>query len=353
MLILNSINKHYGKFSLRDVSFEVNSGDYFIILGPSGAGKSVVLEIIAGLVRQESGQIILDGFNISSLSIQERKVGLVFQDLALFPHMSVRQNIAYPLKRQGFKSTLINRKVLELANAFSITHLLKRNPSTLSGGEQQRVALARTLATDPKVLLLDEPLSSLDVELKSEVRRILRNLNRNGQTIIHVTHDYEEAIALGNRIAVMNNGAIEQMGTPEEIFTKPASSFVASFGGVRNFFPAEIIPTLDNDLAAAKVGKGLQVYLYSDTNGLGYISFPESSVTISELPLSTSALNTFKGEITDIYPQRHGFEVVVNIGISVFVSLTRESLANLNLKIGKEVWVSFKASSVRFIPREK
>jgi molybdopterin-binding protein len=179
----------------------------------------------------------------------------------------------------------------------------------------------------------------------------LRDLNRSGQTIIHVTHDYEEAIALGNRIAVMNSGAIEQMGTPEEIFTKPASSFVASFGGVRNFFPASLSPAKEQDLVRAKLKENVTVFLYSDDLGDGYISFPESSVTISESPSPSSALNTFKGVIADIYPQRHGFEVVVSIGVSIFASLTRESVSNLNLKQGKEVWVSFKASGVRFIPK--
>jgi molybdopterin-binding protein len=352
MLKVIDINKSLGVFNLNNVSLEVNRGEYFILLGPSGAGKSIVLEIIAGLIKPDSGDIVINNININKKRIQERKVGLVFQDLALFPHLSVRHNIAYPLLRKGFSRSEINRRVLEMAQSLSISHLLRRYPTTLSGGEQQRVALARTLALKPDILLLDEPLSSLDVELKAEIRKLLRDINRNGQTIIHVTHDYEEAIALGHKIAVMNSGKVEQTGTPQEVFSKPVSSFVAGFGGVRNFFEATLFPAKDRDLVDAKVNGSLSIYLLGEEQGSGYITFPENSVSLTLTPSETSSLNCFKGRVLDIYPQRFGIEVVIDIGIKVHSLVTQESIQKLEIIIGCSLWVTFKASSVRFIGKE-
>jgi molybdopterin-binding protein len=352
MLSLVNVCKNWGIFSLKNITLNVNKGDYFILLGPSGAGKSVLLEIIAGLIDCESGSIVLNGEDITHRKIQERKVGLVFQDLALFPHLSARQNIGYSLVRKGLGRREVNRRVIELAQNLSISHLLRRSPTTLSGGERQRVALARTMSLDPDILLLDEPLSSLDVERKTEIRKLLRDLNRKGQTIVHVTHDYEEAIALGNRIAVMNNGKIEQVGIPQDVFSKPSSSFVAGFGGIRNFFPAEINQNEKGGLMQAKLIDKISVFLYSDEIGKGYVTFSENTVSISNNPSQSSALNCFRGKITDIYPQRHGIEMVVDIGLKVFALVTEESVQNLEFTIGKEVWVTFKANSVKFIGKE-
>ena len=349
MLRLSNVCKKFDNFSLKNISFEINEGDYFIMLGTSGAGKSMLLEVIAGLVCNDSGEILLNGIDISKHSIQSRSVGLVFKDLALFPHLNVKKNIAYPLHRMGFSNVEISERIGKLAQLFSISHLLNRMPKTLSGGEQQRVALARTLATAPKVLLLDEPLASLDVELKAEARKTLRSLNRSGQTIVHVTHDYEEAIALGNKIAVMHNGTIEQEGSPEEVFSKPASSFVASLGGIRNFFKANLLPSNKRNLMLAKVNEQVTFYVLSQKSGYGYVSFPENSVTISEQPICSSAHNSFKGTVVDIYSQRFGVDITVDIGVPVHAALTNDSVKSLKIEHGKKVWVSFKASSLKFI----
>jgi len=352
MLKLKNISKKWESFSLNNITLNVNKGDYFILLGPSGAGKSLVLEIIAGLIKPDSGEITLNNANITELKIQDRNIGLVFQDLALFPHLTVHRNIGFPLFRKGIRKREVNRKVIELASSLSIGHLLRRFTPTLSGGEQQRVALARTLALDPAILLLDEPLSSLDVERKVEIRKVLRDLNRKGQTIVHVTHDYEEAIALGSRIAVMNNGSIEQYGTPQEVFSKPTSTFVAGFGGIRNFFLAHLSYSKDCELMKAKLNDNLSIYLYSEEEGHGYITFPENGVIVSNSPSNSSALNSFCGIVVDLYPHRFGFEAVVEIGVKIFALVTGESVQKLEISIGKEVWVSFKANSVKFIKKE-
>jgi ABC-type Fe3+/spermidine/putrescine transport system ATPase subunit len=349
MLSIENISKKLGAFLLSSISLSVNRGEYFIILGPSGAGKSILLEIIAGLVQPDDGKLTLNSKDITTSPIQLRNIGLVFQDFAIFPHLNVRNNIAYPLKGKGLSGSALNREVLSLAKKFGVSHLLKQNASTLSGGEQQRVALARTLALKPDVLLLDEPLSALDSERRVELRSLLRGLNRDGQTIIHVTHDYEEAIALGHRVAIMSGGKLEQVGTPEQIFNKPASTFIANLVGVKNFFLASLTESNEVNLMKAHLASGLIFYVYADACGSGYITFPDNSVTLSLTPPQSSALNSFSGEIVDMYPQRYGYEIVVNIKVKIFVNVTHESVLKLNLKIGSRVWISLKASNIQFI----
>jgi molybdopterin-binding protein len=265
--------------------------------------------------------------------------------------MTVSQNIGYPFRRKGIKKGVVTKRVVEIAKKFSIEHLLERNPSTLSGGELQRVALARTLALEPKVLLLDEPLSSIDVQIRSELKALLRNLNREGQTIIHVTHDYDEAISLGNSVAVSNNGRTVQMGTPVDVFRNPSSEFVANFSGIKNFFQGSISQTTEHGLKGFAVN-GLNVWLYTDENeGNGFICFPENAVIVSLDKLEDSARNEFQGTLVDIFPQKYGFEIWVDVGIKIAALVTWESVEKLGLKTDKKVWVSVKANSVRYIPR--
>ena len=322
-----------------------------MLLGPSGAGKSVILEIIAGLVKPDKGQVFVDEEDITNSSIGKRSVGLVFQDLAVFPHMTVFENIGFPLKRKGIKGLEAKKRIREIAEKFSIAHLLDRSPATLSGGELQRVALARTLALNPKILLLDEPLSSTDVQLRSGLKALLRGLNREGQTIIHVTHDYDEAISLGSHVAVVNSGSIVQTGTPVEVFQNPASEFVAHFGGIKNFFNGVISEKTEHELRCFTTGK-IKLWLYTDdTWGNGFVCFSENSVIVSLTEPDNSAINTFKGVVFDMFQQKHGFEIWVDVGVKVAALVTWESVERLGVKAGKEVWVSVKANSVRFIPR--
>ena len=240
MLELKNIAKQLGDFSISQVSFTVNEGEYFILLGVSGAGKSLLLEMIAGLVAPDAGTIAMDGKDITKERIQSRGIGLVFQDYAVFPHLTVKENVGYSLHGAPYTHARKKEMIHEIAVRMNIDHLLNRKPSTLSGGEQQRVAIARTLVQNPQILLLDEPLSSLDPKLRGEIRSLLRQINRDGQTVIHVTHDYEEAVSLADTIAVMNDGQIIQAGRPEEVFAHPQSEFVAHFIGIKNFYRASI-----------------------------------------------------------------------------------------------------------------
>ncbi|MBN1198179.1 MAG: ATP-binding cassette domain-containing protein [Bacteroidales bacterium] len=228
MLSLNHIVLRLEEFSLHDITFDVDQGDYCMLLGESGAGKSLILEMIAGLVTPSSGVISLRGEEITHKRIQDRNIGLVFQDYAVFPHLSVRANIAYPLKGR-FNTDEKQQRIQRIAEKLGILHVLHRSPVTLSGGELQRVALARTLVLEPSVLLLDEPLSSLDPKLKASLRTLLKHLHQEGQTILHVTHDLQEALFLADKVVVIEQGTISRSGPPEEIFRHTGSEFLDHF----------------------------------------------------------------------------------------------------------------------------
>jgi len=350
MLRVDGLSKRFSQFELDNVSFQVNKGDYFMLLGPSGAGKSVILEIIAGVIKPSKGQIFIEDIDVAKASIGKRNVGLVFQDLAVFPNMSVAQNIGYPLRRKGIKKIDEKKRVLQIAEKLSIAHLLERDPASLSGGELQRVALARTLALEPKVLLLDEPLSAVDVQLRSGLKSLLRGLNREGQTIVHVTHDYDEAISLGSNVAVVNNGRIVQTGTPVDVFRNPSSEFVANFSGIKNFFQGSITDTTEHGLKGFTIN-GFKLWLYADeVAGDGFVCFSENAVTVSLEKPDSSAINSFKGVIADMFQQKYGFELWVAVGVNIAALVTWESVERLELRTGKEVWISVKANSIRFIP---
>ena len=235
MIQVKNLRVDLGDFTLRDINLNIERGEYFVILGPTGAGKTVLLESIAGLYPTESGQIWLRGKEVTRVEPEKRNISIVYQDHALFPHLSVAENIVFGLKIHRQTRQQLRETLNWLSDLLGIAHLLDRRPNTLSGGEQQKVALARALSIKPELLLLDEPLSALDPETREEVQKELRQLhNQLRVTTIHVTHDFEEAIALGDRIAVLGEGCIKQIGTPEKIFRQPNSEFVARFTVARN-----------------------------------------------------------------------------------------------------------------------
>jgi molybdopterin-binding protein len=348
MLTLKNISKRFPGFSLEGISFTVKQGDYFILLGESGAGKSMLLETIAGLVVPDSGTIFLNGGEITGEKIQKRGTGLVFQDHAVFPHLTVLENILYALHGSGLSKKEKRETATRIAKELSISELLDRRPGTLSGGELQRVALGRTLIQEPRILLLDEPLASLDTRLKGDLRRLLRTIHRKGQTILHVTHDYEEALSLGSRIAVINEGKIIQEGTPAEVFHHPKSEFVAHFIGVKNFFPASL--QTENKDSFAVTANNIRIRIVSDeTETNGFILIRGEDVFLSNEPVETSAANNFPGRVAEIVPSSRGIEVTIDIGIEIHALITKESRLKLELREGNDCWVHFKATAVKFI----
>lgn len=233
-LEINNLSHAYDDFSL-SLSLTVKDGEFLSIIGPSGCGKSTLLRMVAGLESHGRGEIVLNGESITHLAPEKRGVGLVFQDYALFPHMGVADNIAYGLKLKRVARGAIESRVRELLEMVQLSHRADAMPETLSGGEQQRVALARAIAPGPSVLLLDEPLSALDARLRVDLRRQLREIHDTLKlTTVYVTHDQEEALSLSDRIAVMNEGEVLQVGTPESLYNAPEHLFVGRFLGMSN-----------------------------------------------------------------------------------------------------------------------
>ncbi len=233
-LELQNITKIYpnGTKAVNETSLNIDNGEFVVFVGPSGCGKSTLLRMIAGLEDITSGEISLDGNIINNIDPSERDVAMVFQNYALYPHMSVFNNMSYGLKNRGISKDEINNKVNDVAKLLEIDQLLTRKPSMLSGGQRQRVAMGRAIVRNPKIFLFDEPLSNLDAKLRNQMRLEIKKLQRQmGVTSIFVTHDQTEAMTLGDRIVVINNGVVEQVGTPKEIYSKPNTKFVAEFIG--------------------------------------------------------------------------------------------------------------------------
>lgn len=248
--------------ALDNVSCEIRTGEFFTLLGPSGCGKTTLLRLIAGFEMPSAGQILIDGQDVTGQPPNRRAVNTVFQSYALFPHLSVAENIGFGLKMKGIAKAEVDRTVQEMLALVRLEAMAGRKTSQLSGGQQQRVALARALAPRPKVLLLDEPLSALDLKLRKEMQVELKRLQtETGITFVFVTHDQEEALTMSDRIAVMSAGRIQQLGAPREIYTKPRNRFVASFIGETNFLTATGVP------GGAKLASGEVIAV--DTGGKG------------------------------------------------------------------------------------
>ena len=239
---LNNLTKSYGKTEvLHHVAGDINDGEFIVIVGPSGCGKSTLLRMVAGLETVTSGEISIGGKVVNDLEPADRDIAMVFQNYALYPHMTVAQNMGYGLKIRGMSKAEIRQKVEEAADILEIREYLPRKPRQLSGGQRQRVAMGRAIVRDPQVFLFDEPLSNLDAKLRVQMRLEIRKLQRRlGVTAIYVTHDQVEAMTLGDRLMVLNGGYVEQFGTPIELYERPASIFVAGFIGSpsMNFLPA-------------------------------------------------------------------------------------------------------------------
>lgn len=346
MLEVVNLSVKFEDFHLQNINLHIRKGDYFVLVGHSGSGKSILLETIAGLISADSGSIFMNKTDITHFKTGSRKIGLMFQDNSLFPHLSVRKNIEFALRLKSKDDNLNRQKINTLAGNFNIGHLLNRDTETLSGGEIQRVLLARTLASDPEILMLDEPLSSIDSVFKDEIKTLLRTLNRNGLTIIHVTHDFEEAIALASKIAVLNDGKLLTTGSPEEIFNKPANEFIARFCGHKNYLKADFSAD-----GFAVVNKNLRIEISSSKpeTDRGAILIDASEIILSNQHFSSSARNAFKGNIVDISKTKSGVEVKVDIGIHLIALITPNSSDSLKLKIGREIWCTFKASTVQII----
>ncbi len=349
MITIDNISKSWKEFNLKNINLKINKGEFFVILGPSGAGKTLLLELIAGLHDPDDGRIYFEEKNITWTLPEKREVGFVFQDYALFPHKKVWENIIYGLDRVGLpfneKKSIIEKMMIKL----NIINLSQRFPNTLSGGEKQRVALARALVTNPNVFLLDEPLAALDhnisVKLREEIKILQKELNI---TTIYVTHNRLEAFTLADRIAVMKDGQIIQVGTPEEIFREPKTGFVAEFMGFENIFRGYSIYDRENRIGKFNTGN-LEISVTSDKENEQTACIRPENIIISKEPPKTSMRNVFKGKLLEIRDQGTFFKIKIDIGEKIITYITHQSLFELELRENIEIYVSFKASAVKIL----
>jgi spermidine/putrescine ABC transporter ATP-binding subunit len=242
LVLLDDIRKTFGKtVAVDNLDMRIDAGEFVTFLGPSGCGKTTTLRMLGGFERPDKGRIVLDGQDVTRLAPNERNVNMVFQDYALFPHLTVRRNIAFGLELKRMTASAIENRIAELASFLELEAYIDRYPDQLSGGQRQRVALARALAPDPALLLLDEPLAALDAKLRGQVQQELKAIQRRtGKTFFFVTHDQDEAMTMSDRIVVMNEGKVEQDGTPQQLYDHPQSRFVAEFVGETNLIEARL-----------------------------------------------------------------------------------------------------------------
>lgn len=297
--------------ALSEVSLEIPSGEFIVLLGPSGCGKTTLLRSIAGFEDIDSGSIRLGGVELKNLAPNKRPVNTVFQNYALFPHMSVEQNIAFGLESEKLPKEVITKRVKEILELVELSELAKRKPAQMSGGQQQRAALARALAKKPKVLLLDEPLAALDLKLRRTMQSELKRIHTaTGTTFLFVTHDQNEAMALGDRIAVFSKGKLQQVGTPIDIYTNPVNQFVANFIGESSTFNGEII-------SGVFEGSGLRI------PGLGLASSKNSQILIRPEDLTIDGSGSSCGAVTIIEAIYSGdfIDVVARTSTDVLISI--------------------------------
>ena len=342
MLELKSISKRLGEMDMADVSLTLEGGEYFALLGPTGVGKTVLVEIIAGLIRPDGGRVSWDGADITSLPPERRGFAVVYQDYALFPHLSVERNIAYGARACGCSSGEISARTARLADMLGITELMARRPETLSGGEQQRTAMARALAAEPRLLLLDEPLSALDTNTRLRLRGELKRINAElGTAILHVTHEPEEAMALADRIGVMLDYRLRQIAAPEELFRRPTDASVARFLGMRNVLA---VSGVRDDICEVA---GRQIRASSADQSTRHIWIMPEELILSDQPFASSALNQFKCSVIDWDHSDALLAVQLACGDLRLVALiTYTSFQQLNIEPNRRLYVTFKSSAI-------
>ncbi len=357
-LKVSDIQVKVEKFLLKNITFELKKGQILAILGPSGAGKTLLLETIAGFYVPNSGQIYLDGQDISTLPVEKREIGFMFQDFALFPHWTVKENILSPIKfAKKYKKTNLDPE--EIIKMLHIESLLDRYPSNLSGGEKQRVALARSLITNPKMFLFDEPMSALDARTREELREeLLQILKKLSLSAIYVTHDHVEAFTLGDLVGIIKDGNLIQVGEKNQIFSKPNSKFVANFVGIENLFSAKIqfVENISPDLFLIKAKfNQLDFEIHSKDRASVKESVllcirPEDVTFLDESEKeNTNLKNIISLEVVNVVQIDFFYKIFLRGDISLKVVSLKDTIKKYKIKIGEKVNVHIDPESIHII----
>ncbi len=349
----DKVDKSYdGKvLVVKDLNLDIAEGEFITMLGPSGSGKTTCLMMLAGFETPTNGEIYLDGNPISNIPPHKRGIGMVFQNYALFPHMTVYENLAFPLKVRKFSKDEIDKKVEKALSMVSLSDFGSRMPAQLSGGQQQRVAVARALVFDPAVVLMDEPLGALDKNLRESMQYEIKHIHESiGVTVVYVTHDQSEALTMSNRIAVFNDGKVQQLSSPDKLYEEPVNSFVAEFIGENNTFHGEVTD-ISNDRCKIKLGSGNEILAnpirVKSKGEKSIVSLrPERAIIDPEEKMD----NKFKGRIEEVI--YHGDHTRVRLNLlenKEFILKVPNSSARMDIKLGNEIkigWNSFDARAL-------
>ncbi|MDD4497510.1 MAG: ATP-binding cassette domain-containing protein [Methanosarcinaceae archaeon] len=350
MIEIKSLSRKWKTFALENLDLKVQDGEYFVILGPTGAGKTLILELIAGFHRPDSGKILIDGRDVTDFFPEKRGLAFVYQNYSLFPHMSVKKNIEFGMRMKKLKKA--PEEIREITDYLKITPLLDRYPLTLSGGEQQRVALARALMTDPHILMLDEPLSALDPRTQASAREMLATLHKKTKlTVLHITHDQTEARIMADRIAVVMDGKLVQVGTPEEIFDRPIDSHVAGFVGFENVIKGKVVSEDAGILRLEADGFLLEAAAFARVGETVYAWLRPENIVLSKSSAQpdTSIRNSVKGTVAGIQELGALVRVKVDCGFILNSLITRQSAVEMGLAPGSPVFAQFKVSAVHVL----
>ena len=352
-LVFENISKHFGSTRAADhVSLSIRKGEFFSLLGPSGCGKTTLLRILAGFEQPDSGRVLLDGEDITALPPHKRKVNTIFQNYALFPHLTVRENIAFGLRVSGYPKGEMEAEIGRMLRLIQMEDQASKRPDQISGGQKQRVAIARALINKPRVLLLDEPLAALDLKLRQRMLIELDLIHDEvGITFLYVTHDQGEAMSLSDRIAVMDQGRIEQVGIPAEIYEAPRSSFVAAFIGDTNFFEGEVADVPESEYSLLKIEGFPDVLCFNDKQiGKGnpvYLSIrPEKFHISREEPTVDRRHNKMRARVEDvIYLGTHTkyWVRIQDYRLAVFRQHSRFLLDEKPIRWHEDVWITWHA----------
>ena len=353
-LSIEGVTHRYGRSAaLRNVSLEVEAGEFVTLLGPSGCGKTTLLRIVAGFVRPSEGRIVLDGRDVTRQPPNRRAVNMVFQRPMMFPHLDVFENVAFGLRVVGLAEQTIGERVAEALRLVRLEGFERRRSTELSGGQMQRISLARALVNRPRILLLDEPLSALDLKIRLEMEAELRRVHREtGATFLYVTHDQGEALALSDRVVVFNHGHVEQVGAPAEIYDRPASTFAAQFVGDANVLPVDVERVEGSTAWVVLNQRRVSVSAPGATEGAGWLVVRAEAVRVGRAP--TGNEDVVIGEVSDVAFRGSSYSLHIAVpGLQGLIRAEVPADASTRYVVGERVTVGWHADSVSLLARDE